>query len=252
MATPPAAPTGPRRWYTPAPDAQQRSDLMAPPFAPDTDEEQEKRRASQLFPQATWERPVDPTRTIYSSQLLHGLLEQAVVTGESSTVRIRMTETLYDKFGQQVPLLPVDTILLGTVEGGVKFGQTRVGIGLTKAELPDGTDLLLQGKAGDAAGAVGIRGKVDNKYGHVALAAILTAALSVGSRSAVGTPSGFYENPAQEFGRDVTQSLNQSGQDLVRRSLQVHPEISLPVHTPVTVQLSQNVSLQTAPIIIHK
>jgi hypothetical protein len=81
---------------------------------------------------------------------------------------------------------------------------------------------------------------------------VLTTALSVGSRSVAGSPSGFQSNLGQIFARDVSQSLHQSGNELVRRSLSVQPEISLPVHTPVTVQLSQNISLQTSLIIVHK
>jgi type IV secretion system protein VirB10 len=199
-----------------------------------------------------WERPLNPLKVIYSSQLLHGMLEQNIVTGESSTVRVRLTQTLYDKFGQGQVLMPMDTQILANVDGNVRFGQTRVPIKINKAELPDGTDINLSGKVGDAGGAVGVPGDVDNKYGQVVFAAILTTGLSVGSRYAGGNPSGFQPTIEQDFARDASQSVNASGQKIIERSLSVQPVISVPIKTPVTIELQQNISLQTAPVIIRK
>jgi type IV secretory pathway VirB10-like protein len=209
-------------------------------------------RQSQLFPPAQWERPANPLKVIYQSQLLQAIVEQGIVTGEDSDIRLRLVETLFDKFGQQTVLLPQGTILLGKAQGEVKRGQTRIAIGLTKAELPDGTDLPLTGKVGDNAGRVGVPGDVENKYKQVALSAILTAVLSVGSRASAGSTTGYNPTLEQEFARDIGQSLNRSGNKIVDRMLDVQPEISVPPLAPVTVQLKQSYSLQTPPIIVHR
>jgi type IV secretion system protein VirB10 len=209
-------------------------------------------RQSQLFPPAQWERPADPTKVLYASQILHGLTEQAIVTGESGTVRVRLTETVYDKFGQGRVLLPQGSLLLATVEGRVSHGQTRVPLAVTKIELPDGTDLPLTGKGGAADGAVGVPGDVDNRYPQVVLATLITAGLSVGARYVGGQPSGFQPTIEQDFARDVSQGFNASGQKVVERSITIQPIITVPVHAPVTVQLERNMSLQTAPRIVHR
>jgi type IV secretory pathway VirB10-like protein len=209
-------------------------------------------RSSALFPPATWERPAKPEYVLYASQLIHCLLEQAVVTGESSTVRCRVTETVYDKFGQLQPLIPMDSIVMATAEGTVRRGQNRVRMKVDKVELPDGTDLGMAAKVGDAAGAVGVKGKVDNKYGQVILATLISAGLSVGARVAGGNSDSYQPTIQQEFGREASQGFNQAGQRIVNEAINIQPVISLEAQTPVTIQLDKNISLQTRPVIVHK
>ena len=81
---------------------------------------------------------------------------------------------------------------------------------------------------------------------------MLSAALSVGSRAVAGSPTGFQPTLEQEFARDVGSSFNQTGQQIVRQRLDVPPTITIPYGTPVTVQLSENVSFQTPGAIIRK
>jgi type IV secretory pathway VirB10-like protein len=242
----------PWRWFSPPP--QPTGDILTPPFA---DEEGEKGGAKQpkvskLFPQATWERPVDPTRVIYASQLLQGLLEQSVISGEASTVRIRLTETLYDKFGQLRVLLPLDTRILGTAEGAVKFGQSRLSIQVQKAELPDGTDLLLAGKLGDSDGRVGVPGDVNNHIPQLILATVITSALSIGAQASAGSVQGYNPTLEQQFATDISRGINSAGQQVVKRALDVTPTIAIPAQVPVTIQLQNNISLQTAPTIVRR
>ena len=55
---------------------------------------------------------------------------------------------------------------------------------ITMAILPNGTAIQWKsGQAGDAAGATGIPGKVNNHYGSVILGAGLSALLSIGTRA---------------------------------------------------------------------
>jgi type IV secretory pathway VirB10-like protein len=209
---------------------------------------------SQLFPPAQWERPAKPERVIYSSQIMQCMLEQAIKTGQDGTIRCRLTETLYDKFGQLHPLLPLYSLILGNVSGAsVKPGQTTVPIKVTKVELPDGTDLPLTGNMGGTDGISGVpASRIDNRYPEVVLSALLTAATAIGTRGITGSPSGFQPNLGQEFTADAAQSLSQSGQAIVKRSLSIDPVIWIDVHTPVTIQLDRNISLQSQPIIVHR
>lgn len=245
---PPQAPKPPEKlkgWEEP-------DDISSQSAQPGTREGGRAGRTSQLFPPATWERPARPEYVLYASQLIHCLLEQAVVTGENSTVRCRVTETVYDKFGQLQPLIPMDSIVMATAEGTVRRGQNRVRMKVDKVELPDGTDLGMAAKVGDAAGAVGVRGKVDNKYGQVILATLLSTALSVGARVAGGNSDSYQPTIQQEFGREASQGFNQAGQRIVNEAINIQPVISLEAQTPVTIQLDRNISLQTKPVIVHK
>jgi type IV secretory pathway VirB10-like protein len=210
-------------------------------------------RQSQLFPAAQWERPARPERVIYSSQIMNCLLEQAIRTGHDGTVRCKMTETLYDKFGQLEVLVPLHSLIMGEVKGAnVKPGQTTVPINVTKVELPDGADLPLTGKMGGADGISGVPGKVDNRIPQVILTAVLTAATSIGARSITGSPDGFQPSIGQEMTADAAQSLSRSGQDIMRSRLSIDPVINVAAQSPVTIQLDANVSLQSQPRIVYR
>jgi type IV secretory pathway VirB10-like protein len=215
----------------------------------------ERRSAqSSLFPAAQWERPARPERVIYQSQILHGLLSQAIKTGQDGTIRVEVTETLYDKFGQLTVLIPQHGVILGKVAGAsVKAGQTTVPITITKVELPDGTDLPLAGNMGGADGIAGVpASRIDNRIPQVVLTALLTAVTSIGTRSITGSTQGYQPDLGQEYTADVAQSLSRSGQKMVERALSIDPVIWVDAQTPVTIQLDGAISLQSPPKIVHR
>jgi type IV secretion system protein TrbI len=209
-------------------------------------------KKSALFPQAVWETPARPERVIYDSQLIHGMLEQAIVTGEATTIRIKTTETLYDRFFQQTELIPMDSTFLMTVDASVRRGQNRVHTKVTKVSLPDGTDLALVGNAGSPDGAAGIPGKVNNHYPEVLFGAFISTMLGVAPRVLAGNTQGYNPTVPQQIATEVSSSGTQTGQQIVREMFNIPPTISVPPQIPVTIQLATNVSLQTPPVIIHK
>jgi type IV secretory pathway VirB10-like protein len=250
---PPATPGNPAddAWkWRPGKDAE--GTTLGKRFQKPREEQAQAAKASTLFPPAQWETPAEPTRVIYSSQLIQGQLAQVIVTGESATVRVKVSETLYDKFGQQVPLIPMGSSILGLVEGKVRRGQTRIPMGVSKVELPDGTDLVLEGKAGDAGGGVGIPGDVDNRYPQVLLGAILTTLFALAPQVAAGNTTNYQPTVEQDIARNLGQSVNQTGQQFVREMLAIEPIITAHVGDPVTIQLSKNVSLMSKPVIVRK
>ena len=140
------------------------------------------------------------------------------------TVRVKATETVYDRFLQGKVLIPMDTTFLGRQEGQATYGQERLPVTITMAILPDGTAIQWKsGQAGDAAGATGIPAKVNNHYGSVILGAGLSALLNIGTRAPFGSTANFQQNLPQEFAQDTAQSLGQSAQGMVNRALSVSP-----------------------------
>ena len=111
---------------------------------------------------------------------------------------------------------------------------------------------MLAGKGGSADGAVGIPGRVDNKYGTVIAATLLSTVFSIGPRVVAGSPSGFQPNLGQEFAGNAATQMSQNGQEIVKRALDVKPVISVEALTPATVSLDHNISLQTPPVIVTK
>jgi type IV secretion system protein TrbI len=190
---------------------------------------------------------------LYADQLVHGLLMQSITSDIPGTVRVKVTEAVYDRFGQGHTLLPMDTTFLGRQEGRTQYGQMRVPVTMTMAILPNGTAISWKnGQAGDATGSAGIPAQVDNHYGKVILGAGLSAFLNIGVRAPFGSAQHFQQSLPQEFAQDTAQSLGQSAQGIVRRELNVAPTLTVKYAIPVTLSFAENVSFQTQPVMVHK
>jgi type IV secretion system protein VirB10 len=161
-------------------------------------------------------------------------------------MRILVTEEVQDRFGQGHVLVPQYTILLGAQDGKVNFGATTLGMTLDSMEFPDGTVVALtKAQAGDALGATGVPGEVNNHWGRVLAGAGMTALLAIGTRLPAGNQQGFAPTIGQEVAGQAGGSMATSGQQIVQRELTVRPTITIKYGTPVTVQLTENVNFQT-------
>ena len=104
----------PKRWFSR--ETPMQGDILTPPFPEEKDAEG-RGRQSTLFPQAIWETPADPTKVLYADQVVQGLLMQSLNSDIPGTVRVKATETVYDRFWQGKVLIPMDTTFLGRQEG---------------------------------------------------------------------------------------------------------------------------------------
>lgn len=240
-------PKKPSTWLIP----QSKTFVATPPF-PEAPTTETTRNTSALIAQAQWAQCVERTQCLYETQLIHGQIVQAINSDIPGAVSIKVTHSVTDMFGQNVTLIPQGTTLVGAQQGTPKVGQERLDFVVQRGIFPDGTVLSFAGsRLGDATGATGVEGKVNNHYVKLGIATILTAALSVGARQAGGTSSGFRSTPEEDLGRDIAGSVNQSGQDIIRRQLIQGPTITLPQGTPVVLQLKETVSLQTPPLLVR-
>ena len=200
-----------------------QGDVLTPPFPEEKDAEG-RGRQSALFPQAIWETPADPTKVLYADQVVQGLLMQSLNSDIPGTVRVKATETVYDRFCRARCSSRWIPPSWGARRGKPQYGEERVPVTITMAILPNGTAIQWKsGQAGDAAGAAGIPAKVNNHYGSVILGAGLSALLNIGTRAPFGSTANFQQNLPQEFAQDTAQSLGQSAQGIVNRALNVAP-----------------------------
>lgn len=242
----------PKRWLF----AALQGNVGAPPFPapkPDVKKAEDTGKAQGLIPAATWALPRDPRQVLYRSQVIPGMLLHDVNSDIPGPVRIMVTQAVVDRFGQDHVLIPQYSYLLGTQDGHPTYGQSRLAVTIDQIELPDGAVVGLQkAKMGDRSGAQGVAGKVNNHWGTVGIAAVLSAVLSVGTRAPFGNVTGFQQTLPQEFGQDVGQSINRTGQQIVNRALIIPPTITLKAGTPVTIQLGEAVSFQQPPTSVSK
>ena len=93
----------------------------------------------------------------------------------------------------------------------------------------------------DTAGYAGLEDQVDNHWGALFKAAVLSTLLGVGSE--LGS-SGQDSDIVQALRRGASDSANQTGQQIVRRNLNIQPTLTIRPGFPVRVIVNRDLVLE--------
>lgn len=169
----------------------------------------------------------------------------ALVTGLSSDlpgqVVAQVTEDVFDSVTGRMRLIPQGTRLLGVYDANVSTGQSRALVVWTRMILPDDRSIDLDRMIGtDAAGQSGFADRVNNHWGAILRAGILSTLLGVGSQA-----SGFGDNdPIADAIRDSAgQTVGRAGDRIVERQLGVQPTITIRPGARVRVLVTRDLVL---------
>jgi type IV secretion system protein VirB10 len=174
---------------------------------------------------------------VIAASLITGL--RSDLPGE---VTAQVTEDVYDSPTGQTLLIPQGARLIGQYDAQVAFGQSRALLVWTRLIMPNGRSIVLDRQPGaDGQGYAGLADRVDNHWGTLFDAAILSTILSVGSE--VGTSSS-ENNLAQAIRQGASQSFSQVGEQVVGRSLNVQPTITIRPGFPVRVLVTHDLVLE--------
>ena len=133
--------------------------------------------------------------------------------------------------------------LVGQYDSQVAFGQSRALLVWNRLIMPNGRSIVLERQPGaDPGGFAGLEDEVDNHWGMLFKAAILSTLLSVGSEA--GTSGGNGNSLAQAIRQGASQSFNQTGAQVVGRSLNVQPTITIRPGFPVRVLVTHDLVLE--------
>jgi type IV secretion system protein VirB10 len=174
------------------------------------------------------------------------VIPAALLTGIRSDlpgqVTAQVTEDVYDSPTGKFRLIPQGARLVGQYDAQIAFGQTRALLVWNRLILPNGQSVVLDRQPGaDAEGYAGLEDEVDNHWGTLFKAAILSTLLSIGSE--VGT-SGTEDELLRAIRRGGADSVNQIGQRIVGRSLNVQPTITIRPGFPVRVLVTHDLVLE--------
>jgi type IV secretion system protein TrbI len=193
-------------------------------------------------------RTTSPDRltSVASTHVLQAgsVIAAALVTGIRSDipgqVTAQVTQNVYDSVTGQHLLIPQGSKLIGQYDAEISFGQSRALLVWNRLILPDGRSIILERlPAADPQGYAGLEDRVDYHWGRVAKAAILSTVLAIGAE--LGNSS---SNDIARAIREGTQgTLNQAGQQIVSRQLDVPPTITIRPGTPVRVMVTRDLIL---------
>ncbi|MBG0809940.1 TrbI/VirB10 family protein [Methylosinus sp. H3A] len=173
------------------------------------------------------------------------VIPAALVTGIRSDlpgqITAQVTENVYDSPTGRFLLIPQGSKLIGVYDSQIAFGQSRVLLVWNRLILPDGKSIVLERQPGaDAAGFSGLEDEVDHHWLRLAGAAALSTILGVGTQ--LGT-TGDESALMQALRRGGAQSLNQTGQQVVGRNLNIQPTLTIRPGFPVRVIVTRDLVL---------
>lgn len=173
------------------------------------------------------------------------VIAAALITGIRSDlpgqITAQVTENVYDSPTGRILLVPQGTRLIGQYDNGVGFGQRRVLLVWNRLILPNGRSIVLERQPGaDVEGYAGLEDGVDYHWWDLAKAAALSTLLGVGAELATDD-----NDRLVQAIRDGGQStINDAGQQIVRRQLNVTPTLTIRPGFPVRVIVTRDIVLE--------
>lgn len=169
------------------------------------------------------------------------VIPAALITGIRSDlpgqITAQVTQNVYDSLTGSLLLIPQGTRLIGAYDNSVTVGQRRVLLIWTRLIFPDGRSFVLERQPGaDTAGYAGLEDRVDNHWGSILRAAGLSTLLAVGAELSLDEE----DRLARALRDGALDTINEAGQRIVQRQLEVPPTLTIRPGFPVRVIVTRD------------
>jgi type IV secretory pathway VirB10-like protein len=176
---------------------------------------------------ATLEHPRSPY-TLFAGTILPCVLTQGINSDLPGQIGCMISQNVYDTVTGRHLLIPQGTKAIGTYDSRIAYGQERVLVVWTRLLRPDGSTLSLEGMPGtDLSGYAGLTGHVNNHYLRLLSGVVLGSLIGASAQIATGANS---QNPnfAALAVQGAGQNINEAGQQITRKNLNIQPTIEVP------------------------
>lgn len=173
------------------------------------------------------------------------VIPAALITGIRSAlpgqITAQVTQHIYDSPTGSILLVPQGTRIIGGYDNGVAFGQRRILLVWNRLILPNGRSIVLERQPGaDTQGYAGLEDGVDYHWWDLMKAAGLSTLLAVGAELTMDD-----EDPLIQAIRSGAQdTINDAGQQMVQRQMQVAPTLTIRPGFPVRVIVTRDLVLE--------
>ena len=173
------------------------------------------------------------------------VIPAAMITGIRSDlpgqITAQVTESIYDSPTGRLLLIPQGTRIIGEYSNDVGFGQRRILLVWNRLIFPNGRSIVLERQPGaDAQGYSGLEDGVNYHWWDLAKAAGLSTLLSIGAELATNDEDRLIQ-AIRNGGQDT---INDAGQQIVRRQLNVAPTLTIRPGFPVRVIVTRDLVLE--------
>lgn len=188
--------------------------------------------------------PASPYQ-VMAGTVIAGALVTGIKSDLPGDVIGTVTEPVYDTATGKHLLIPQGSRILGRYNSQVSYGQSRVQVVWSRIILPDTSSLTLDNPVGtDPAGYAGLEDGVDWHLDRAFAGAALTTLLGIGAELAA--PENRQNGDRIIIaGRDGLQdSVNQAGQEMTRRNMNIQPTLSERPGLPVRIIVNRDLVLR--------
>ena len=173
------------------------------------------------------------------------VISAALITGIRSDlpgqITAQVTENIYDSPTGRILLIPQGTRVIGQYDNGVGFGQRRILLVWNRLIFPNGRSIVLERQPGaDAQGYAGLEDGVDYHWWDLAKAAALSTLLGIGTELATDDN----DRLVRAIRDGAQDTINQAGQQIVQRQLQIAPTLTIRPGFPVRVIVTRDLVLE--------
>ncbi len=173
------------------------------------------------------------------------VIPAALITGIRSDlpgqITAQVTENIYDSPTGRILLVPQGARIIGQYDNAVQFGQRRVLLVWNRLIMPNGRSIVLERQPGaDAGGYAGLEDGVDYHWWDLAKAAGLSTLLSIGAELAIDDDDRLLR-AIRDGGQNT---INDAGQEIIRRQLKVAPTLTVRAGFPVRVIVTRDLVLE--------
>jgi len=194
-----------------------------------------------VYNQHALQDPVSPDEvlagTVISASLITGI--NSDLPGE---VLAQVTDNIYDTVTGRTLLIPQGSKLIGTYDNVVAFGQSRALVAWQRIVMPDGSSIVIDNlPATDTAGYSGLADDVDYHTWRLLEGVGLSTLLGTGSQIAFGNQQSDVVQAIRESTQD---SVNQAGQRITERNLNIQPTITIRPGWPIRVVVHKDLVLR--------
>lgn len=190
-------------------------------------------------------RPVSPF-VVQAGTIIPAALITGIRSDLPGQITAQVTEAVFDSPTGRAKLIPQGARLIGIYDSQVAFGQSRVLLVWTRLIMPNGRSIVLERQVGaDAAGYSGLEDEVDYHWKELLGAAALSTLLAVGTEVNSGADDNDTNSVIiQALRRGAGASVNQTGQQVVRRNLNIQPTLTIRPGFPVRVIVNRDLVLE--------
>lgn len=172
------------------------------------------------------ERVVAPSSaaTIQAGTVIPAALITGIRSDLPGQIIAQVTQNVYDSPTGRILLIPQGARLVGEYDSEVDAGQRRVLLAWDRLILPRGRSIRLDRQPGaDASGMAGLEDGVNNHWGRMMRAALVSSLLGVGTELAAGGEGDL----VRALRSGLQDSTNEAGRRMVERELSVPPTLTV-------------------------